>query len=350
MEKFIRRSTERKHGFERVLFQKLNLCELQGLVVNSEWDPTAGLEVFECDKMSIFNRLFQLIKSNNIQKFKNFLNTNTSISFTDIMKRLVLTNEINVPFYLIFYYESDPSLKDIPRNKRKETTTRIKLSANSRRYIIVQIKYIYIPSSKNNEYSFGPCYYYHENEFINWWESKKKTIQTKPFTNGADKRARNSTFDLILESYHLKWGGNIDAFMINSDNHHNIKCIIDFLSYSKTRDNHNQGDLLWPNANPSRWYDGRRGHGPSFNGFRIQTSIAQKLGVPHIIIYLDKENPHNEAVAIGAIHSISHDQINLYSYKGSQYPGDHIIRGEQSIISEINHLITSVGAPKIINY
>lgn len=61
MEKLRRRTSENAHKFEKKLFEQLNLSELQGLLVDENWNATVGLEAIEI----LDSNYFRILKSTN---------------------------------------------------------------------------------------------------------------------------------------------------------------------------------------------------------------------------------------------------------------------------------------------
>lgn len=310
MEKLIRRTSENAHKFEKKLFDQLNLSELQGLLVDENWNATVGIEAIEIPD----SNYFRILKSTNRSEEdkKELLNDFYKIlSPKAIKERYLLCNKLNVPFVLIFYC---PEYKG---NKNFRIST-VKINGND------DIKYI-------NKIDYS------ESDFIKWWQSKKGTIQTKQLRNSAGPRVEKTKIDNILSKYGLMWGGNIDAFKVEDDQ---IKCIIDFISCSRNMN---------INADPSKWYNSSNPkYGPKYEGFKTQSKVASRLCIPHLLIYLDKSKPDAEIVAISAIKEISPHAITLINEPATnsqRIPKDHITEGLKNICDEIDKVINFSNPP-----
>lgn len=312
MEKLRRRTSENAHKFEKKLFEQLDLSELQGLLVDENWNATVGLEAIEI----LDSNYFESLKSTNRSKEdkEEFCNEFYKVlTKKDIKERYLLCDKLNIPFVLIFYCPTYEGIKNF-------RISMVKINDNG------DIKYI-------NKIDYS------ENDFIKWWQSKKGTIQTKQLRNSAGPRVKRTKIDNILSNYGLMWGGNIDAF--KAENSH-IECIIDFISCSRNMN---------INANPSKWYNSSNPkYGPKYEGFKTQSKVANRLCVPHLIIYLDKSQPDAEIVAISAIKEISPHAITLVNdpvTNSQRIPKDHITEGIENICDEIGKVISFSNPPII---
>lgn len=316
-----RRSSENKHPFEAKMFNKFGMSELQGLLVDAEWHPTVGLEAIEVTSPSDFEKL-KLNYIENIKYVYNIITSNDLLTHDELRDRLIFTQKLSIPFYLVFYIASN-----------KET-----------QFILTSLSIAH--KNNGNTLTVDESVILNEDGFINWWNKNKGTVQCKPFTNGAGSRVSSTYIDRILEKHGLKWGGNIDAFLIDVNKEDymksEIKCIIDFLSCSRHME---------VNADPRKWYnDGNPKHGPKYEGFKTQSTIASILGVPHLIIYIDKSNKNQKKAALSSVKEISPDNIILTEELDTHkelIPCHNIKYGMQEIGKELNRII-KMSEPPII--
>lgn len=321
-----RRTSENNNPFENKLMDKLKLYEMQGLLVDAEWNPTVGIEAIQSD--DIDSILAKIDDSNFDQHFLEDVLEQVNLNKKNLVGRYVLTHNLNVPLFVILYGRDRQNQYIFANFKisleRKNNTTGIGIAIDHER-------------TRN------------EADFINWWREHKGTIQTKDTANGAKPRIQRTSIDNILEEYGLEWGGNIDAFHpVTSDQYdpatYKVQYIVDFISVSGNMEK---------NADPHIWYDdGNPKHGPRYEGLKAQSTIANKLNVPHIMLYIDKNPKSNmERLGITSIKQISPKEIELtHDPKTGQQiiPGNNIISGLDNIEKEINRIISISNPPTII--
>lgn len=320
-----RRSSENNNPFENTLMEKLNLYEMQGLLVNAEWNPTIGMEAIQSD--DIDSILAKIKDSNYKQHFLEKIFEKVHLNKKRLIGRYILTQNLDIPLFIILYGQS-----------------------KNNQYIFANFK-ICLSDNNDNRLNLSICHEKTRNEedFINWWKEHKGTIQTKDTANGAKPRIQRTLIDKILEKHGLEWGGNIDAFHPINSNKHNIttykvQYIVDFISVSKDMEE---------NADPHKWYnDGNPKHGPRYEGLKAQSIIANKLNVPHIMLYIDKNpNPNVKRLGITSIKQISQKKIELTHDPNTDQqiiPGKNIVYGLDNIEKEINNIISISNPPTVI--
>lgn len=316
----LRRTSENNNSFENKLMEKLNLYEMQGLLVDAEWNPTVGIEAIQSNDI---DSIPEKIKNKDF-KFSTDILTPVHLNTKRLLGRYVLTQNLQVPLIIILYGK-----------KRND------------HYVFVNYE-VHLDKKRDK---LKICYEKERNEvdFINWWREHKGTIQTKDTANGAKPRIRQTSIDEILEEHGLEWGGNIDAFhpiAYNKDDPttYNVEYIVDFISVSRD---------MKKNANPHKWYnDGIPKHGPRYEGLKVQSTIANILNIPHIMLYIDKNPDHNEErLGITSIKKISPNEIELtHDPKTDQeiIPGNNIICGLPDIKEEIKRIIQISDPPTVI--
>ena len=168
-----RRNAEKQdHEFEQEFVKACNLYDMQGLLIGDD-QFTAAVEAFT------------LTAGEHIDK----LRTN---AFTDEewLAKLYFADSLNAEFHVFLHREGTASIYDYD---------------------------ITIDGFKNNTIVRKIMT---ENEFVVWWRQHKRTIQTKEYRPELRDVIEKSYFDRLLESNGLKWGGNIDGFMLASDENH----------------------------------------------------------------------------------------------------------------------------------
>lgn len=176
-----KRDTERKHAFADELFEKCNIYDLQGLLLNKDYEFKTAIEGVYLEENENWRELNQLFSSD------------------EINAKLLMAEKLNIPFYIICH--------SFDTNK-------------SHKFEIIKYYRIDKGIYPNLIETFD------ELKFISWWKELKGTIQTKGFRNEAKERTINSYIDIVLAKYGLMWGGNVDGFMLSEDKS-NIRAIIE---------------------------------------------------------------------------------------------------------------------------
>ena len=129
------RTSENAHDFQTRLFHRLNAYSLQGLLMDDQHEFTAAIEAVEYEDGD----------------------DKTKVPFTrrELHARYVLAREVGIPLYILCY--ADGIYKIIRVNEERNQVV-LKLEKNL-----------------------------NENEFIQWWGERKKTVQTKPLKMAGKK-------------------------------------------------------------------------------------------------------------------------------------------------------------------
>ena len=280
------RSTENDHSFQIALYEKLNAYSLQGLLMDSNHKFTAAVEAIEY---------------NSDEEIK------IPFSNKELCAKYLLASKLKVPFYIVTYKANYFRIFEVLQ------------SANN------TFRFISTPKKPLNE-----------NEFANWWGKLKGTVQQKPLANGAGSRANATVFDSTLEKYKLKWGGNIDGFIVN-ESFDKIECIIDNISVS--------GKLDGMNADPAKYFnDGNPAHGPKYDGWYPTTFLASSLNVPHALFTFNKKDHTENKIGLTFISELSAEKI---SYVDNITPNSNVLEGIDTIKAEINEKLPKMNPPTI---
>ena len=274
------RTSENEHFFQKILFKELNAFSLQGLLMDEKYQFTAAVEAIEFEHG---------------ERIKNPFNN------YELTARYVLANNINVPFYIIYFLDD--------------------------KYHVVKVV-----DPNDTDLLSKPLLILNEESFIQWWSDLKKTTQSKRLYNGGESRINDTIFDRVLRKYGLEWGGNIDGFVLN-ENNTAVKFIIDNISVSKQ----NLAD------DPANYFNSSNPkHGPRYKGWYASVKLSNQLKVPHLLFTIDKRNEKIEHIGLTAISRLAPSGIY---YVNDIKPNNNIFNGKASIKAEINRLLLVAKPP-----
>lgn len=295
------RSSERYHTFQTMLFRRLQAYSLQGLMMDDDHNFTAAIEAIAEDNRDNLN----LFPYNNQKVIFPFYDNTTAIPFSseELHAKYILATEVGVPFYIICYIRGCFSILEV--------------------------------SERNSSILIRKSAQFTEAEFIDWWRSIKRTIQTKPLRNGGEARLCSTVFDTVLRRHGLEWGGNIDGFSL-TENSDGIRFIIDNISVHRANIN-DDPSYYFNSPNPR--------HGPRYEGWYAAVKLAHDLGVPHILFTLDANNDLIEHVGIAVIDKLSPQGL---FYAGNKKTNENIISGMDNIVKYVNRLALYASPPTLI--
>ena len=281
------RSTENEHEFQNRLFRRLNAYQLQGLLINSKDEFSAGVEAVQYEDGEEFREPF---------------------TEEELWAKFVLTERIGVPMYLIYYW------------RRLYYVLKVDKKAQGR----ASAKRVQ-PNGMDEE------------GFANWWRVLKGMPQTKKLNNGAEVRANNTVFDSALRRYGLEWGGNIDGFVL-SQNNNDVLCVIDNISVSVD-------NLAGNNADPSAYFHSPNPkHGPRYEGWYGAVKLSNQLAVPHMLLTIDKKHPEIEHVGMAFIDGLSPRGL---IYVENISPNNRVVDGIDNIALTYARLLLRMHAPAL---
>ncbi len=274
------RTSENEHAFQTQLFNRLHAYSLQGLLMNDRHEFTTAVEAVEYE--------------NGDDK------TKVPFSPSELHARYILAKEVDVPFYLICYMD--------------------------KLYKILRV------NENNNQVVLNFEKHLDEDGFIQWWGERKQTIQTKQLNNGGEPRINETIFDAVLRKHGYEWGGNIDGFVLSSNNQC-VDYIIDNISVSKA----NLDD------EPSQYFNSPNPrHGPRYDGWYAAVKLANQLNVPHLLFTIDKRDVTNEHIGLTAIEKLSPDGL---FYIDNLKPNDNIVERMENIVRAINKMYRKAQPP-----
>lgn len=281
------RSTENDHDFQKRLFDRLNAYQLQGLLINSRDEFSAGVEAIQYDDGEEYVEPF---------------------SEEELWAKYVLTERIGIPMYLVYYWKRLYYILQV--NKESQGKAR--------------------PKRLNSKGM-------NEDGFAQWWKELKGMPQTKQLNNGAGVRADNTVFDSALRRHGLEWGGNIDGFILSADNNE-VLCVIDNISVSVD-------DLGGNNADPGAYFHSPNPkHGPRYEGWYGAVKLSNQIAVPHMLLTIDKKHPEMEHVGMTFIDDLSPRGL---TYIENIPPNRRVVNGIDNIALTYARLISRMHAPTL---
>ena len=183
-----RRNVEESHAFSSEIAQACGIYELGGLLLDAEDRFTAAVEAYEASPQEVEGQsLLQLL-----DRCGYYGNT---------CMACLLAQELDLPFYLFLRIDGQPV---IHQYALQSVWSDGALSCACAGYVRMS-----------------------EAEFLAWWRRHKQTVQTKEYRSQLRARAAGSYFDRLLEGAGMKWGGNIDGFLVSLQERPSVSAIIE---------------------------------------------------------------------------------------------------------------------------
>ena len=227
----IRRDTERIHNFSNLIFNKLNIFDLQGVLKEGD-TLNCGIESYQ-------------VKSFQFIDFK-------SLNYNEELGRYLFCKNLSMPYYVII------------------------VSEESCRYRIYE-----------TELELNKCKYhlksdFNKIEFLDWWRTNQSFTQKKQMYN-AKSRIQKSIIDNDLFSNSLAWGVNIDGFTLDKDTKQ-ISAIIEkrICTYKPP--------YSVETYDPNIFFKGTRSRTGDYPSWKILFELSEKLNSPLILMTFDTSN------------------------------------------------------------
>lgn len=281
-----KRDVERHHEFEEKIAKQCGIFELGGLLLNDNWNPTVAVEAFELTSEEKECSISALLESNGFTK--------------TIYMDSVFAQKLGIPLFIIAHVQGRP---------------RIHL-------------YEVQTGDRDNELLCVDHNVLTEQEFIQWWQAKKGTVQTKPYRDDFQNRAQTSYFDFLLESHGLKWGGNIDGYILKDcGGVYSIGAIIENRFTTKT---------ALSNYDPNKFYVGY--NGGDRNTWLPLMKLKDRLNIPLFLMTYSNRSEEQNQVGITKILGQSEDGLVYMKNQSDETvrPCDNILRD----LSEIENWIS----------
>ena len=184
-----RRDVEETHSFSAQIARECGIYELGGLLLNAQDQFTAAVEAYEADEAEVKEKRHFL---DLLREYGYYENT---------CMECVLAQALGVPFYIFFKIHERPQIYQY----------QIAIDTSADEPSLTAVSYDRISPS----------------DFLAWWQQYKQTKQTKDYRPQFQDRAADSYFDQLLEGAGLKWGGNIDGFMVSRQGEPAITAVIE---------------------------------------------------------------------------------------------------------------------------
>lgn len=246
-----RRDTEGSHKLGDEFFEKANIFDLQGLLINIEGEFSASIEAFELTESEVFS-------------------ISSVFSEKELHAKMLLSEKLKIPFYIIAYVDKDSffSIYNIVREQEN--------------VVIGSIE----------KYSFD--------KFIGWWRGLKGTPQTKTL-HEAGLRIAKSKVDQILAKENLAWGGNVDGFIVSKDGK-NILGVLEKRLSTKAPLN---------NYDPAHYFSSKHNRGGDYRTWHPLITLSNILSCPLFLLTLHKNNDSKFGLAV--IDNIENDTLSYKS-------------------------------------
>jgi hypothetical protein len=210
-------------SFRTSLFDKTGVHGLQGLLMDNNWEATAGVEAIDY----------------NIDERINMIN---NLGERALATKFALTNSLEVPLYII-----------TSRNQEKLSDLTFNL------YKVLYDGAVAVTQGK----TLSP------EGFVKFWAELKGTTSTKGLPD-ADVRIEDSNVDNVIREANLEWGGNVDGILMNDDRE--VRAIIECRKTTKSN---------LENYDPNDYFHYRGG---DYNTWRPLYNISTELEVPLVLL------------------------------------------------------------------
>lgn len=167
-----RRNTEREHAFSAQVARYCQIYDLQGVLMDKDWKPTAAVEAFTADTVLETEQIVGSV-----------------LSRDDLYAKCVFAEKAGIPLYLLLHTQGQPGIMvyEFQADHAQKAPAPVSEERLS------------------------------EQAFVAWWRRKKGTEQTKSYGSDLQSRIRASYFDTVLEGAGESWGGNVDGFLISRE-------------------------------------------------------------------------------------------------------------------------------------
>ena len=166
-----RRSVEGAHLFAQEVAEKCCISDLGGLLLDDRGNFTTAIEALELEPSETGQNLSSLLDANGLTPL--------------FYRNAQFAENLGLPFCILAH---------------------IRGTSNIHVYQVIPEKHGVLTCSSHEILT--------EAGFLQWWQERKKTKQVKPYRQELTQRAETSYFDNLLERHDLKWGGNIDGYLM----------------------------------------------------------------------------------------------------------------------------------------
>ena len=244
-----RRDVEGDHAFAKCVAEQCQIFELGGLLLDKNWNFTAAVEAFELSSEEKGTPLSSLLDRSGYAE--------------NLFMSGLFAQKLNVPFYIIAHVQDESIVR----------LYSVHSDHNSKQLLC----------SEHRKLT--------EDDFIRWWQEMKGTVQTKPYRKDLKDRAKSSYFDNLLESNGLKWGGNIDGYLVSdSSDASNMIAVIE---------NRFTRKIPLNKYDPNAFYSGY--NGGDYNTWLPLMKLKDRLGIPLFLMTYSHRSGEENKVGITQI-------------------------------------------------
>ena len=285
----VRRNTEGSHSFSDSIDTNLCIFDMQGLLLNNNWQFTAAIEAFELPVHTPFTTLRQEAFG---EEEKLYV-------------RARFATQVGVPFFVLLHKEGDNKI------------TIYDITANSATH--------HCECRKQFQLS--------ESAFIEWWHERKQTNQTKPYRKQFEGRVEDSYFDSLLESNDLKWGGNIDGYFVSSpDSDYQVEGIVE--------KRYTTSCSLYK-YNPANYFkDPKDPKKNDYNTWKPLFLLKERLSVPLYLFTYSRLHGEQNKVGVTILKSLSRERITYLLNENNKQitPNSLICNSEYELRQRLQYL------------
>ncbi len=150
-----------------------------------------------------------------------------------------------------------------------------------------------------------------EDQFVEWWRNHKTTIQTKSYRPELTATIKESYFDNLLERNGLKWGGNVDGFVVVTGGN-------DFSPLAIIENRFTRNESIFQ-------YDPAKYFSDDYQTWKPLKLICRALNIPLFLCVYSKRNTEQRLIALA---EIKFEEDGLL-YRNNIHPYENIFRDLQ---------------------
>ncbi len=288
----IRRNTEGKHNFSLQVGRACNIYDMQGLLMNEKNKFTAAVEAFE------------MKADEKVEKVMG-----NTFSEREFYIKSCFAERVNVSFFLFIHREG------------------------TKKIYLYEIK----PDHKRKSVQSVAEEILSEEDFIDWWGSHKRTIQRKGYRGELKDRIQLSYFDSLLESRGLKWGGNVDGFMVSAEGDSTEE--VNIISVIENR---------FTNKKSIRQYDPAdyfKSGGGDYRTWFPLIKLKEMLGIPLFIFTYSNRKGEENLVGATLIEALNEQGITYIQNGNSKQmkPCDNLFDNTEELVQWVSDMVVCHG-------
>lgn len=256
-----RRDSERNHAYANIVFDSLNIFEIQGILKEND-EYKCGVENYQVQQFSEVN--FSVL-NNEVE-----------------LARYFFCKQLEIPYYII--------ISSLNENRFK----------------------IYNSSIEGSKVVFNEISNLSIDEFVAWWRDKQSFTQTKPMYNAA-VRIAESLIDRVLFQNNLAWGINVDGFSFQNEEY-----VVNAI-YEKRITTYKPPYTV-TTYDPNKFFFGTQTRAGDYASWKILNDLATKLNCALVLFTFDTSG----STQVGATKIINVSQQTGLTYLNNVKPCNNI--------------------------